>query len=289
MPLSGDMTYLLTHLQTSERRLKHLDIAPIAARYMALILSFNALRIARSYERLPAMARKIHDIVRVLIKARTHNYHVELKLSMLANPAWRTRVLRELGGLRKLELWIQALLRADGQLAKRWIRPAPAELVWVRTDERIAKSEALKAHARLCAKACAPEGIFRDPYRMDRAGQFRLTPLPRSVIGKPHRPVIYSKLTIGDYNFNAVPVYKPHGFGPASVSPLEFIAAKELVFPAKHSDEPGSHASDTLGSEDLVSRRGLVREQVEGLGEDFLPLPEFLGMASYLTLFYKPP
>lgn len=297
------MTYLLTHLKTYQNThiapLKRIDVAPLAARYIAVIIGFNALRMAGAYKRLPAAARQIRAVLQAFIKAQTHNHHVEIKLAMLANLVWRARVLSELGGERKLELWIKALMRAKGALPKRRVPPKPEEPVWFRTPERIAESEALKQHARLCVRACVPQGTVRDPYRMDRAGQFRLAPLPRGGSSQPRKPVIYSALTIGDYNFNAVPIYKPQGFGPTAVSPLEFIAAAQIEAEDKNHPSviPDKAESRRAGIQPLGTTHGvrsrfsatLVREDRLNAQEDFLPLPQFLGMEKYLSLFHKPP
>ena len=149
---------------------------------------------------------------------------------MLASPIWRKRVLKDLGGLRKLKLWDKAFQRAKGDLPqrKRRVTPKDPEPVWWRMPERIAISEQLKAHARRCAKACVSDGTYRDPYKLDCDGMFRLAPLPRAKHQRVREQTIYSKLTIGDYNYNAVPVYKPEGLGIATVWPMEFYAAMAL-------------------------------------------------------------
>jgi len=163
--------------------------------------------------------------------------------------------------------------------------------VWWRSPERVVQSEALKAHARLCAKACAPQGIYRDPFKMDREGQFRLAPLPRLSSslssGQPRKAVIYTQLTISNYNYNAVPVYRPH-LGPASVSPFEFIAAARM-------DKAEEDNTDVISDSPSVALESPLESPREDDGdketaeEDFLPLPEFLGAAAYMNLFYKPP
>ena len=119
---------------------------------------------------------------------------------------------------------------AQGDLPKRRVAPRPEdpEPVWWRMPERIALSEQLKAHARRCAKACVSDGTYRDPYKLDFDGMFRLAPLPRAKHQRVREQTIYSKLTIGDYNYNAVPVYKPEGLGIATVWPMEFYAAMAL-------------------------------------------------------------
>ena len=290
MPLSGGMTYLFTHPNTSLNTLRRIDIAPLAALYMAAIAGFEALRIAGTYRRMPAASRKIGTVVRALIKAKMHNHHVDLKLRMLLNPQWRSRVLRELGGRHKLGLWMTRLMRLEGRLpSQRRARPVQSEPVWWRSPEHIAQSEALKAHARLCAKACAPQGIYRDPFKMDREGQFRLAPLPRLSAnlssGQPRKAVIYTQLTISDYNYNAVPVYRPQ-IGPASVSPFEFIAAARM-------DKAEEDNTDVISDSPSVALESPREEEEEDddeetVEEDFLPLPEFLGTAQYERLF-KPP
>ena len=176
-------------------------------------------------------------------------------------------------------------MRLEGRLpSQRRARPVQSEPVWWRSPEHIAQSEALKAHARLCAKACAPQGTYRDPFKMDREGQFRLTPLPRLLSGQPRKAVIYTQLTISDYNYNAVPVYRPQ-IGPASVSPFEFIAAARM----DKAEEDSFDIISDARSLDLESPREEEEDDdEETVEEDFLPLPEFLGTAQYERLF-KPP
>ena len=92
----------------------------------------------------------------------------------------------------------------------------------------MAISERLKAHARRCAKVCVSDGTYRYPYKLDCDGMFRLAPLPRVKRQGVRRLTIYSELTIGDYEYNAMPVYKPDGLGIATVWPMEFYAAMAL-------------------------------------------------------------
>ena len=68
------MTYLTSCLQTYQNRhlppLRRIDVAPFAARYMALIVGFEALRQAGSHKRLPAAARAIGAVLRAFIRAQ---------------------------------------------------------------------------------------------------------------------------------------------------------------------------------------------------------------------------
>jgi len=69
------------------------------------------------------------------------------------------------------------------------------------------------AYAGAHCGACVSEGTYRDPYKLDCDGMFRLAPLSRRSSKTKRQLTIYSKQTIGDYNYNAVPVYKPDGLG----------------------------------------------------------------------------
>ena len=135
---------------------------------------------------------------------------------------------------------------------------------------------------------------------MDREGQFRLTPLPRLSsgllsglsAGQPRKAVIYTQLTISDYNYNAVPVYRPQ-IGPASVSPFEFIAAARMDKEDEDSfdiisDSQSLDLESALESSFENPREEEEDDDEETMEEDFLPLPEFLGAAQYERLF-KPP
>ena len=97
--------------------------------------------------------------------------------------------------------------------------------------------------------------------------------------------MIYTQLTISDYNYNAEPVYRPH-LGPASVSPFEFIATARM-------DKAEEDNTDVISDSPSVALESPREEEEEDddeetIEEDFLPLPEFLGAAQYERLF-KPP
>ena len=79
---------------------------------------------------------------------------------------------------------------------------------------------------------------------------FRLAPLPRAKRQGVRKLTIYSKLTIGEYEYNAMPVYKPDGLGIATVWPMEFYAAMKL------------EAEDqSAASKDVISHRCILARQ----------------------------
>ena len=227
------MTYYYP-LPRKAYRFRHqpIDITPLTNRYTVLAGFLSLLITVQRPRDILSVSRRIARLVKAYVKVAVHNHHMERKLKMLLNPIWRARVLNDLGGVDALNRWDGAVTRAQLRREGCWIpKRAPRykdpEPVWHRSPERIAESERLKAHKRDCARACVNPLTMRNPYKMDRDGLFRLAPLPRQrgEDGKQRQPVIYSAQTIGDYSFNAVPVYKPEGLAPAPIWPVEFYAA----------------------------------------------------------------
>ena len=259
------------------------DLAPIAARYQLLIGAFMTLLSAGHYTRLPVAAQRIYNVVRVYIKACAHNRHIALKMGMLSAPLWRARVLKELGGARKLSHWLQAYMRAANMLPASSKAATPSRPAWLDTPERRAQSEALKAYKRLCAKACVPTGTYRDPYKMDREGHFRLAPISRQTTDRPRITSIYTAQTIGDYIYNPIPVLRPVGYGPAIVTPLEFIAAARMDI------DRDNALAVTTPAVTAPALRTLSQDTTDTDADTFYPLPEFIGPKTYFNLFFKPP
>jgi len=205
-----------------------IDTAPLAARYELLCASMMMFIEAGQMARVLRLTHKVRRLVRAFTQLDRHNRLLRLKLDMLSNAAWRERVLRELGGLRKLKLWEAARARIEARRNSP-PRPKPVSIseqtpAWLLTPSRMAESERLKAHARLCGRATAHPLILRDRVKMNFDGLFRLAPLPRGERAK-RRLKIYTQNTIVDYDWNNIPFAKETGFGPASVWPAEFYAA----------------------------------------------------------------
>ena len=201
-----------------------IDTAPLAARYEVMLASIFAFIAAGRHGDVLLYSRKVLRLVRVFTRFEAQNILTKRKLEMLCNSAWRDRVLRELGGMRKLRLWEAAHKRLQ-ERASRAPKPAkPLEPAWLYTPERIAESERLKARTRACAKACAPERVVRDRVKMDFEGEFRLAPLPRGERA-PRRRKVYTAASLTEYDYNPLPFAPQSGFGPAAVWPAEFRAA----------------------------------------------------------------
>ena len=207
--------------------LRFIDTAPLVSRFDVLAEAVLAFAIAGQCFASMRAARKVIRLVRVVTKLEAHNAHLRLKLDMLSNKPWRERVLKDLGGLRKLKLWEAAKARIEARTAAPKKERKPQGPAWLYTAERIAESERLKARKRACARASHNPLIVRDKCKLDFEGQFRLAPLPRAKRG-PRQMRVYTQNTIIEYDWNPIPFQEEKGFGPASVWPVEFYAAMKI-------------------------------------------------------------
>ena len=300
----------MTYFYLPPTSLKYIDAKPLEARYLALIALIKTYIDIGRHREMERASYRMARTVKAYIKVLTHNDLLTRKLDMLASPIWRKRVLKDLGGLRKLRLWDKAFHRANENLLGRCVPPVQSEHTWWRTTERMALSERLKAHARRCAKACVSDRTYRDPYKLDCDGMFRLAPLPRAKRQGARRLTIYSEQTIGDYEYNAVPVYKPDGLGIATVWPMEFYAAmalevedqnalsKDVIAPAEPSTigmssqiDPGSAGlalvrdDKTEDPEDTDEWYDIIDDMID---RDTNVLANFIGINTYRYVFENP-
>ena len=210
------------------------DIPALTARYERLILMVKILLITGDYSGVLKTSLDMQRAAKALIKGKVRAAATERKLQMLLCPKWRARVIEDLGGMRKLALWTAAMKRAvvrEREDKDRW-KPEPKResgyipphIIAARAaqDFQMAKD---RAHAKLCAKACANPDIFKDPFRVDFDGYFRLPPVPRAprAVGQSARG--------REYIYDARPVTKLTGiYVPAAVWPAEFYAAERGAF-----------------------------------------------------------
>lgn len=252
-----------------------------------------------------SVSKRVARLIKAYVKVATHNAHLKRKVDMLLSPAWRARVLKDLGGSEALIRWdksvTRARLRREGYLAPIKRRKADRPIGF-NTPAHIAESERLKAHKRDCARACAPAGDLRDPYKMDREGLFRLAPLPRLSGGQSAEtrvPKIYTQQTIGDYHYNAIPLYRPKGLGPAPVWPIEFYAAMGMSLILERpnyaeidlSDAPILQIDETRHIEDNKTESepfSVTRFMYCEAQSSPAPLIEFIGETNYNYIFEIP-
>lgn len=154
------------------------------------------------------IAREIQKEVRRTVVGLQQVYRHELKLKMLRLPAWRYRVIKDLGGIEKL-------LRLKRRLFERSVAP---QAILKRQTKTLSYEEIKRReHIQSCAKACAHPRILRDPFRVDQEGQFRLPPMPRQALTKKSKRIY-------EYDYDARPVTDFKGINaPITVWPEEFM------------------------------------------------------------------
>ena len=210
------------------------DIPALTARYERLILMVKILLITGDYSGVLKTSLDLRRAAKALIKGKVRAAATERKLQMLLCPKWRARVIEDLGGMRKLALWTAAMKRAvvcAREYKHRWEPESkresgyiPPHIIAARAaqDLQMAKD---RAHAKLCAKACVNPGIFKDPFRVDFDGYFRLPPVPRAP------GMAGQTMPAREYVYDARPVTKMTGiYAPAPVWPAEFYAAERGDF-----------------------------------------------------------
>ena len=278
-----------------------IDTAPLVERYQLLMMLFHAMLLAGQPKAVLSVSRRVARLVKAYVKTATHNTHLRNKVDMLISPTWRARVLDDLGGLKALARWDDAVsraqLRREGYLAPRR-RHVNAEPVWWRTPERMAESERLKAYARDCARNCVNPRTLRDACKMDRDGLFRLAPLPREPRGgeTARKVTIYTAQTINDYRFNAMPVYQPQGLGPAPVWPIEFYAAMGMKFTYERgqyeqidlSHEPALVIEEGVFEDGDIITHDVILHESNSYEDNQETLIAFIGVKNYNYIFENP-
>jgi hypothetical protein len=123
---------------------------------------------------------------------------------MLRHPEWRLKVIKDLGGVDKL-------IRLWKRLSE------PRETFKRRKVKLTYEEKRYREHIQRIAKAHAHPNIYRDPFRVDQDGEFRLPPMPRRASDKPKRKP-------SPYNYDARPVVDFKGLKqPIMVWPDEFF------------------------------------------------------------------
>ena len=122
-----------------------IDLAPFGVRFEVLTQTVLAFIAARQPRAALGYTRKIMRLLRAYKRLDRQNILWARKLDMLTDKAWRERVLKDLGRMRKLKLWEAARER----ILARGGKPALIESLtdadpsWLLTSERIAESERL--------------------------------------------------------------------------------------------------------------------------------------------------
>ena len=259
----------------------YVDIAPLQARFDILMAAILAFIEAEQIFRAGKLSHKMYRVVRLGIKLETQNILLKRKLDMLFDKCWRDRVLKQLGGMRRLKSW-EAAAKRNAKPRREAGYDFDADPVWLDTQERRAESERLKEHVRKCARACISPNVVRDRIRMDFEGQFRLAPIPRQK-GATRKEKIYTAGSICDYYYNAVPYHEVKTFGPATVWPAEFRAAIEAEKMVREEREPSASSKSATTSNSVIPHEA----QADDAGPNRTEPHASLGPASQCCLRSK--
>ena len=225
-----------------------IDMAPLEAAMRGLCVLLGLVIAQGGQPRLmDKVSRQILAAVKALISAGYHNLRADRKLSMLASPAWRARVLRDLGGIAVLERWERIMEKRRAAMdAMLGGGPSYEPRTYPSEAQRLARAANLKkAKLALFRKrfqqACrdtfkrrsfeAPSydgfgpNTLVDRVKVDQEGQFRLAPLKRVA------PKAQQDKTAQDHNQppkdRGSKVYYSD-LDPIALYPAEFYAAQKI-------------------------------------------------------------
>ena len=231
-----------------------IDLAPLEAALRGLCALLRVV-VAQGCQsgRMARVSGHIHQAVKTLIAAGVHNSRAERKLAMLAAPAWRARVLRDLGGEAALARWerimdkrraaLEALFWGGGDYAPS-PRPSDAQLMARAANLQKAKLALFRARFQ---KTCrepfkyrsfdmANPQVFVDRVKVDQEGEFRLAPLKRVQKHVPKRQSahgtdtkkLHRKETKEPHRKELGPKINYTPLNPIALYPAEFRAAQRL-------------------------------------------------------------
>ena len=224
-----------------------IDMAPLEAAMRGLCVLLGLVMAQGGKPRLmDKVSRQILAAVKALTSAGYHNIRADRKLSMLASPTWRARVLRDLGGIAVLERWerIMAKRRAamDAMLGG---GPSYEPRTYPSEAQRLARAANLKkAKLALFRKrfqqACrdkfkrrsfeAPSydsfgpNTLVDRVKVDQEGEFRLAPLKRVAPKAQQETEPRHNQTVKERG----PKVYYSDLDPIALYPAEFYAAQKV-------------------------------------------------------------
>ncbi len=234
------------------------DAVAAHRRYVTLCAAFIA---CVSSEDCVAAGHALYRGVRDLIQEAMQAVRAETKLTMLRSPDWLMRVVTDLGGVAALRRWYH--------------KPPPKKAETKEVEPRPILSleeEECRAHIRDCAKACAHPLIFRDRFRVDKDGRFRLA--PRGLAEQSKDPDYYY-----EYSYDARPFTKLTGLD----APITLWPDEVFVFLKYHQDK--AEAGEANGNLPVRVSRAKLKDWLA----EFLKMEVDLPMAAPLDAIHKPP
>ena len=225
-----------------------IDMAPLEAAMRGLCVLLGLVIAQGGKPRLmDKVSRQILAAVKALTSAGYHNIRADRKLSMLASPSWRARVLRDLGGIAVLERWERIMAkRREAMDAMLGGGPSYEPRTYPSEAQRLARAANLKkAKLALFRKrfqqACrdtfkrrsfdAPSydgfgpNTLVDRVKVDQEGEFRLAPLKRVASNaQQDKTAKHQNQTIKERG----PKVYYSDLDPIALYPAEFYAAQKV-------------------------------------------------------------
>ena len=225
-----------------------IDMAPLEAAMRGLCVLLGLVIAQGGQPRLmDKVSRQILAAVKALTSAGYHNIRADRKLSMLASPSWRARVLRDLGGIAVLERWERIMAkRREAMDAIYRGGPHYEPRTYPSEAQRLARAANLKkAKLALFRKrfqqACrdtfkrrsfeAPSydgfgpNTLVDRVKVDQEGEFRLAPLKR--VGTKTQQENTTRHQLQETKDRGPKVYYSD-LDPIALYPAEFYAAQKV-------------------------------------------------------------
>ena len=224
-----------------------IDMAPLEAAMRGLCVLLGLVMAQGGKPRLmDKVSRQILAAVKALTSAGYHNIRADRKLSMLASPSWRVRVLRDLGGEAALARWerIMAKRRAAMEAIVRGglayePRTYPSEAQRLARAANLKKAK-LALFRKRFQQACrdkfkrrsfeAPSydsfgpNTLVDRVKVDQEGEFRLAPLKKVGPKAQHETEPRHNQTVKDRG----PKVYYSDLDPIALYPAEFYAAQKV-------------------------------------------------------------
>ena len=224
-----------------------IDMAPLEAAMRGLCVLLGLVIAQGGQPRLmDKVSRQILAAVKALTSAGYHNIRADRKLSMLASPSWRARVLRDLGGIAVLERWERIMAkRREAMDAMFGGGPSYEPRTYPSEAQRLARAANLKkAKLALFRKrfqqACrdkfkrrsfeAPSydgfgpNTLVDRVKVDQEGEFRLAPLKRVAPKAQQETEPRHNQTVKERG----PKVYYSDLDPIALYPAEFYAAQKV-------------------------------------------------------------
>ena len=143
----------------------------------------SVFRLQRKFQKMAAWTYRLCE------KVSRYNRPVRLKMEMLRNPAWKARVMKELGGTQALEQWDRLWEGLQAKLAESDADETGAECEIENPPDTSKDEEAFQGVGENAHETETENNRASRKAYTDSKGEFRLAPIPRPWAVPPPRAV----------------------------------------------------------------------------------------------------